>query len=97
MSEKPTGFEQMYPNIAEWVNSYGWIEIGDDGQSSSFVRALNEGGLVWEDNDDDATLNEVLKALDSFLAAFLAEQMSQCGEGQSVGDDARRGQVPTGV
>jgi hypothetical protein len=40
---------------------------------------LNEGGLVWEDNDDDATLNEVLKALDSFLAAFLAEQMTQYG------------------
>jgi hypothetical protein len=67
MSEKPTRFEQMYPNIAEWVNSYGWIEIGDDGQSSSFVRALNEGGLVWEDNDDDATLDEVLEVLDSFL------------------------------
>jgi hypothetical protein len=73
--KKPTGFEQMYPNIAEWVSSYGWIEIGDDGQSSSFVRALNEGGLVWEDNDDDATLDEVLRTLD----AFLAEQMSQYG------------------
>jgi hypothetical protein len=43
---KPTGFEQIYPNIAKWVNSYGWIEIGDDGQSGSFVRALNEGGLL---------------------------------------------------
>jgi len=29
--KKSTGFEQMYPNIAKWVNSYGWIEIGDDG------------------------------------------------------------------
>jgi len=73
--KKPTGFEQMYPNIAEWVNSYGWIEIGDDGQSGSFVRALNEGGLVWEDNDDDATLDEVLSALDTFLA----DQMTQYG------------------
>ena len=75
MSEKPRGFEQIYPNIAEWVNSYGWIEIGDDGQSSSFVRALNEGGLVWEDNDADATLDEVLRACE----AFLAEEMSQYG------------------
>ena len=41
----------------------------------SFVRALNEGGLVWEDDDDDATLDEVLEALD----AFLAEQMTQYG------------------
>ena len=70
-----SGFEQMYPNIAAWVSSYGWIEIGDDGQSSSFVRALDEGGLVWEDNDDEATRDEVLNALD----AFLAEQMTQYG------------------
>jgi hypothetical protein len=72
--KKPTGFEQMYSNIARWVTSYGWIEIGDDGQSPSLVRALDEGGLVWEDNDD-ATLDEVLQALD----AFLAEQMTQYG------------------
>ena len=75
MPKKPNGFEQMYPNISEWVNSYGWIEIGDDGQSSSLVRALDEGGMVWESDDDDAMLDEVLNALD----AFLAEQMSQYG------------------
>ena len=65
----------LYPNISEWVSSYGWIEIGNDEQSSSLVRALDEGGLVWEDHDDDVTLDEVLNALD----AFLAEQMSQYG------------------
>jgi hypothetical protein len=64
------------PNIAAWVNSCGWIDIGDDGQSSSFVRALNEGDLVWEDNDDDATLDEVLEACDTFLA----DEMSQYGK-----------------
>ncbi len=75
MPQTPNGFEQLYPNISEWVSSYGWIEMGDDGQSSSLVRALDEGGLVWENHDDDATLDEVLNALD----AFLAEQMSQYG------------------
>ncbi len=75
MPKQPSGFEEMYPNISEWVSSYGWIEMGDDGQSSSLVRALDEGGLVWENNDDNATLDEILNALD----AFLAEQMSQYG------------------
>ncbi len=71
--KKPTGFEQMYPNIAEWVNSYGWIEIGAEHYTTSLVRALNEGGLVWEDNGDDATLDEVLRTCDTFLA----DEMSQ--------------------
>jgi hypothetical protein len=69
MPKQSTGFEQMYPHIARWVTSYGWIEIGDDGQSPSLVRALDEGGLVWEDSDDDTSLDEVLQALDAFLAA----------------------------
>jgi hypothetical protein len=71
--KKSTGFEQIYPNIAEWVNSYGWIEIGDDGQSGSFDRVFNEAGFIWEDNDDDATLDEVLKACDAFLAGEMSQ------------------------
>jgi hypothetical protein len=73
MPKKPTGFEHLYPHIARWVTSYGWIEIGNDGQSPSLVRALDEGGLVWEDNDDDATLDEMLQALDAFLEARMQE------------------------
>jgi hypothetical protein len=40
--------EQAYPQIARWVTAHGWIEIGSDGYSRSFVRALDEGGMVWE-------------------------------------------------
>jgi hypothetical protein len=35
MPQEATGFEHTYPNIARWVQSYGWIEMGDDGQSPS--------------------------------------------------------------
>jgi hypothetical protein len=38
-------------------------------------RVLDEGGLVWENSDDDATLDEVLNALD----AFFVEQMTRYG------------------
>lgn len=75
MPKQPRGFAQLYPHIAEWVQSYGWIEIGADHYSTSLVRVLDEGGLVWESKEDDATLDEVLNALD----AFLAEQMTQYG------------------
>lgn len=30
------------------TESYGWIEIGQDEDSQSFVRALDMGGMVWE-------------------------------------------------
>ena len=46
--------EDTYPHIAEWVQDHGWIEIGHDEHSTSFVRALDIGGLVWEGSLDEA-------------------------------------------
>ena len=50
-----------YPTIARWVMEYGWIEIGRDDMSRPFVRALDEGGLVWEGQEDYATLDDALR------------------------------------
>ena len=68
-------FEQAYPHVARWVKDYGWIEIGQDGMSPSFVRALDEGGLIWEGDDSGEDLDGVLRALDSALAEWIREQI----------------------
>ena len=64
-------FEGRYPNIAAWVRG-GWIEIGRD-YSRSFVRALDEGGVVWEGKPSYGSLDEALKALEAGIAAWMAE------------------------
>lgn len=53
--------DTTYPAIARWVMEYGWIEMGHDDMSRSFVRALDAGGLVWEGQDDYATLDDALR------------------------------------
>ena len=45
-----SSFEESYPNIAHWVRLQGRIELGQDHYSSSLVRALDEGGMIWEDS-----------------------------------------------
>ena len=40
-------FQDDYPNITHWVKKHGWIEIGQNGYLKSFVRVLDEGGMVW--------------------------------------------------
>ncbi len=57
-------FAQIYPNIAYWVEAQGWIEIGTDEYSDSLVRALDEGGLVWESHPEHETIDEALAALE---------------------------------
>jgi hypothetical protein len=66
-------FEEAYPNIARWVIAYGWIEIGQDDYSSSFVRALDEGGMVWEGSDDYETLDDAIQALEAGLAEWVEQ------------------------
>ena len=66
-------FEEVYPNIARWVTIYGWIEIGQDDYSSSFVRVLDEGGMIWEGSDDYETLDEAMQALEAGLAEWMRQ------------------------
>ena len=64
-------FEATYPNIAAWVDAYGWIEIGPDEQSSSFIKAFNEDGTVFEGDDAYANFDTALQALEAVLADWL--------------------------
>ena len=68
-----SSFEKSYPNIAHWVNSYGWIELGRDDYRPSLVRALDEGGMVWEGSTHYETVDEAFDALESALAEWMEQ------------------------
>jgi hypothetical protein len=70
MRQVATPFEKSYPNITSWVTSQGWIELGQDEYSSSLVRALDEGGMVWEGSAYYGTLDEAFDALETVLAEW---------------------------
>jgi hypothetical protein len=66
-------FDDTYPNITYWVESFGWIEVGQDEYSTSLVRVLDEGGLVWEGKDTYETLDEAIRALERALGECIKE------------------------
>jgi hypothetical protein len=68
-------FDVQYPNIAEWIDGGGLIEIGPDGYTSSFIRAIDEGGTIWDSSEDYATLDDALRALDDGLKAWVDENL----------------------
>jgi hypothetical protein len=73
MRKVATSFEKSYPNIARWVISQGWIELGQDEYRSSLVRALDEGGMVWEGSAHCGTLDEAFGALEMALAEWMEQ------------------------
>jgi hypothetical protein len=66
--------DATYPTVARWVMERGWIEIGQDDMSRSFIRALDDGGLVWEGRAHYPTLDAALQDLETGLAAWMHEQ-----------------------
>jgi hypothetical protein len=67
-------FEHLYPHITRWVQAHGWIELGYDGYSRSFVRALEIGRMIWEGLEHYPTLDEALQALECALAEWMQAQ-----------------------
>lgn len=61
-------FSKTYPHLTWWVENQGWIEIGSDDYSDSWVRIMDEGGTRWEDEEAE-TLDEALSKAEAFVKA----------------------------
>jgi hypothetical protein len=71
-----TSFEEAYPNIAHFVDAIGYITIGhdDDSPLTSFIRAIDPGGMVWEGKDTYKTLEEAFQDLEAGLGKWMREE-----------------------
>lgn len=68
------GVENLFPAVARWVNgTYGHVEIGEQEGFGFVARALDYGGLVFED-DRPRTLAEALAALEKGLRAWFKQE-----------------------
>ena len=70
-------FDETYPHVTHWIKEQGWIELGYDGWRRSWIRALDEGGLIWEGGDPAQTLDETFRELDTALAQWIREQFGR--------------------
>lgn len=66
----PDGFTEKYPNIAGWIKD-GWIEVGRDGHSTSIIRVMDEGGLVWEGGTRHKSMDNILQEAEDAIADWI--------------------------
>jgi hypothetical protein len=74
---KPTveqhSVEKMFPAIAQWVRGSGHIEIGDQEMFGFVARALDYGGLAFEDDRPD-TFTDAMASLERGLAEYFKRE-----------------------
>ncbi len=68
-----SSFDKAYPNTTRWIRDCGWIEMGQTDYSNSLIRALDEGGMIWESREDYETIDEAMKALETALADWVKQ------------------------
>jgi hypothetical protein len=67
--------EERYPTIAWFTQEQGWIEIGFDDNTDTFVRALDPGGMVWEGKQFYDSLDDAMNDLERSLAKWRKEEL----------------------
>lgn len=67
LSPRPADGGRQFPTIDKWVRESGWIEVGRRKDSGFVSRALDDNGLVFE-NNGSKTLAEAMAALEDGLA-----------------------------
>jgi hypothetical protein len=65
--------EMLFPAIAKWINGFGHLEIGDQEGFGFIVRAIDYGGIVFED-DKPGTLAEAMAALEKGLVEYFEQE-----------------------
>jgi len=64
--------EQAYPHVADWVYGGGWIELGQNDYSRSFIRILDIGGMLWEGTTRYRSLDALLGDAEAALTRLEA-------------------------
>ena len=72
----PEHLEDKYPDVSEWAKGSGWIEIGYDDYSRSFVRLMDIGGMVWEGDERYESMDAMFKALEAAIRVWVEENLS---------------------
>ena len=60
LKEDEDVFSKLYPNLAEWIKD-GQIEIGRNGYSTSMIRLVDEGGIIWEGGTRHKSIDKILE------------------------------------
>jgi hypothetical protein len=61
--------------LSRWAADVGTVEIGHCGQTRSFIRVLDEGGIVWKGRRSYPTLDAALADAEAGVARWMRHEL----------------------
>jgi hypothetical protein len=71
---KPSA-QGSYPHLWRWIVEHGNVEIGHCRQTRSFIRVLDEGGLIWKGRSRYSTLDAALADADAGVSRWMRDSL----------------------
>ena len=68
----PPLFEEHYPNLSDWVAD-GWLELGFEYNTESFIRLIDQGGMIWQGKSEYPTVDAALAEAEEAAKAWFEE------------------------
>jgi hypothetical protein len=68
-----------YLHLWRWATEYGTFEIGHCDQTHSFIRVLDEGGIIWKGRRSYARLDVALADADAGVARWMRDELGITG------------------
>jgi hypothetical protein len=70
-----SGLLTSHPHLWTWVRNFGTVEIGHCGQTCSFIRVLDEGGIVWKGHRTYRTLDAALADAEAGVSRWMKDEL----------------------
>ena len=64
-----------YPHIWRWVAEFGTVEIGHCHQTHTFIRVLDEGGVIWKGRRRYPSLDAALADAEAGVARWMRDEL----------------------
>jgi hypothetical protein len=64
-----------YPRLWRWAAEFGTVEIGHCGRTRSFIRVLDEGGIVWKGRRSYMALDAALADAEAGVSRWMKDQL----------------------
>ncbi len=65
-----------YPCLWRWLAEFGSVEIGHCHQTRSFIRVLDEGGMIWKGRRSYRSLDAALADAEAGVARWMKDQLA---------------------
>jgi hypothetical protein len=68
---------ETYPCLARWLEAHATIEFGYCPHTRSFVRALDQGGMIWTGRQSYKSFDAALADCEAAVGRWLREELGE--------------------